>query len=106
MYLSIYSPWEFTSATVDGASTGMEVERELGWNGYSRYLDIPAGEEVEVRLGFAGRLPDGEPYSLTLRSQPLALPDVVRVDARTTTGETLASTHGIRRGAVVLPGES
>ena len=59
MYLSIYSPWEFTSAELDGEPIGMEAERELGWNVYSTFVDIPAGGEVEVRLGFAGTLPRG-----------------------------------------------
>ena len=56
-YLSVYSPWELTAAELDGEATGMEPERELGWNVYSRYVDIPPGGEVELRLGFAGRCP-------------------------------------------------
>ena len=81
----------------------MEVERELDWNVYSRYLDIAPGAELTVRVSFAGTLPEGVPYSLTLRSQPLALPDVVRVNARTTGGERLIGTHGLQHGVVTLP---
>jgi hypothetical protein len=104
MYLSIYSPWEFTSAEVDGELTGMEAERELGWNVYSTFVDIPAGGEVAVRLGFAGTLPADGPYSVTLRSQALAFPDVVRIDARTTEGDVLVQNHGLRFGVETFTG--
>ena len=56
-YLSVYSPWELTAAELDGEATGMEPEHELGWNVFSRFVDIPPGGEVEVRLGFAGEVP-------------------------------------------------
>ena len=56
-YLSVYSPWELTAAELDGEATGMEPEHELGWNVFSRYVDIPPGGEVELRLGFAGEVP-------------------------------------------------
>ena len=86
-YLSVYSPWELTAAELDGEATGMEPGRELGWNVFSRFVDIPPGGEVELRLGFAGALPTDAPYTLTLRSQPLTYPDVVRIDVRTTDGD-------------------
>ena len=101
-YLSVYSPWEFGLAEIDGRSVGMEVERELGWNVYSTYVDIPPGEEVVVRVGFAGTLPEGADYGLTLRSPPLVLPDVVRVDVRTTDGRQLLESHEPRIGLDVL----
>ena len=101
-YVSVYSPWDFSLAEIDGRSVGMEVERELGWNVYSTYVDIPPGEEVVVRLGFAGTLPEGADYGLTLRSPPLVLPDVVRVDVRTTDGRQLLESHEPRIGVDVL----
>ena len=97
-YLSVYSPWELTAAELDGEATGMEPGRELGWNVFSRYVDIPPGGEVELRLGFAGELPADAPYELTLRSQPLTYPDVVRVDVRTADGESLLQSHELRFG--------
>ena len=97
-YLSIYSPWELTAAELDGEATGMEPERELGWNVFSRYVDIPPGGEVEVRLAFAGEVQPDVPYTLTLRSQPLTYPDVVRVGVRTADGRTLLESHEIRFG--------
>jgi len=104
MYLSVYSPWSLTSAELDGGPTGMEPSTELGYNVYSRFVEIPAGEEVVLRLGFAGELPDDEPYELVLRSQPLAYPDVTRVDVRTTDGEIIHQSHQIRVGVDRLGG--
>ena len=101
-YLSVYSPWQFVLAEVDGRSQGMESERELGWNVYSTYVDIPPGEEVEVRLGFAGQLPDGAEYGLSLRSQPMVVPDVVGIDVTTTDGRRVMSSHQPREGVVLL----
>ena len=97
-YLSVYSPWELTAAELDGDATGMEPGRELGWNVYSRFVDIPFGGEVELRLGFTGEIPTDAPYELTLRSQPLTYPDVVRIGVRTDDGDSLVQTHEIRFG--------
>ena len=97
-YLSVYSPWELTGAEVDGEATGMEPEHELGWNVFSRFVDIPPGGEVEVQLRFAGALPTNSPYTLTVRSQPLTYPDVVSIDVRTTQGTVLISSHEPRVG--------
>ena len=97
-YVSVYSPWELTAAELDGEATGMEPEHELGWNVFSRYVDIPPGREVELRLGFAGEVPRDVPYVLTLRSQPLTYPDVVRIDVRAADGRSLMQSHEIRFG--------
>ena len=97
-YLSVYSPWELTGAELNGEATGMEPGHELGWNVFSRFVDIPPGGEVEVRLRFAGVLPTNSPYTLTLRSQPLTYPDVVRIDVRTTQGTSLIRSHELRFG--------
>ena len=101
----MYSPWELTAAELDGKATGMEPDRELGWHVYSRYVDIPPGGEVEVRLGFTGELPAGAGYALTLRSQPLTYPDVVRLDVRTTSGRPLLQSHLVRVGVERLVGD-
>ncbi len=98
MYLSVYSPLELTSVELDGRPTGLEPGTELGWNVYSRYVEIPLGGEVVLRLGLAGQLPQDEPYELVLHSQPLAYPDVTRVDVRATDGRILHQSHRIRVG--------
>ena len=42
-------------------------------------------------------------YVLTLRSQPLTYPDVVRVDVRTADGRSLVQSHEIRYGVDLWP---
>ena len=102
MYLSVYSPLAFTLAEIDGEATGMEAETELGWNVYSHYVDIPPGDEVVVRIGFAGSLQPGSDYRLLLRSQPLAYPDMVRVDIRSLEGLPISTSHQSRVGVTEL----
>ncbi len=97
-YVSVYSPWELTAAELDGEASGMEPERELDWNVFSRFVDIPPGGEVELRLGFAGEIPRDVRYAFTLRSQPLTYPDIVRIDVRTADGQSLLESHEIRHG--------
>ena len=92
-YVSVYSPWELTAAELDGVATGMEPADELGWRVYSRYVDIPPGGEVVLRLRFEGEMPPGDGYVLTVRSQPLTNPDVVRVDVRTDDGRSLVRSY-------------
>ena len=104
-YVSVYSPWELTAAELDGEATGMEPAHELGWNVSSRYVDIPAGGEVELRLGFTGEVPLDTPYVLTLRSQPLTYPDVVRVSVRSDDGRSLLESHQTRFGVERLVAE-
>ena len=89
-YLSVYSPWELTGAELDGEATGMEPGHELGWNVFSRFVDIPPGGEVEVRLRFAGRSPP------TRRTRsPFA-------HSRSRTPTSSASTRGPREGTSLI----
>jgi hypothetical protein len=97
-YVSVYSPWAVTAAELDGVATGMEPADELGWRVYSRYVDIPPGGEVVLRLRLEGELSPDEPYVLTVRSQPLTNPDVVRLDVRTDDGRSLVRSYGTRFG--------
>ncbi|MDH3704667.1 MAG: DUF4012 domain-containing protein, partial [Acidimicrobiia bacterium] len=79
-YLSVYSPHLITGARVDGEDRLMETNIELGWQTYATYLEIPAGQTVELELDLIGRL-DG-PYRLTVEPQSLAQPDRTVVDVR------------------------
>ena len=98
MYLSIYSPWDFTAAEVNGETRGMSAQTELGWNVYSTTIDIPPGGETEIRLDLSGTVPDVDEYGFTLRSQAMVFPDVVRLDVRDATGDAWISSHEIRTG--------
>jgi len=105
MYLSVYSPLELVSASRDGESFGVQPGEELGWHVYSTYATIPRGGEMTFELGFEGQLPDGmdaDEYELVLRSQALAIPDSVRVDVRSSDGDVLARSQGVRAGVQVI----
>lgn len=103
-YLSVYSPLTYTAAAVDGQPRSLEVEEEAGWHVYSTFVDIPPGGEVVLQIELGGSFDAASPYSLWLRSQPMALPDVVRLDIRDGEGEPLVETHGVREGVDVIGG--
>jgi hypothetical protein len=98
-YLSVYTPHAFTAATLDGAPAGMESERELGRQVYSRFLSLPAGGHHDVRLDLSGdvRLGRGGWYALDLVAQPLLRPDLVEVRVELPPGWRVAETVGLRR---------
>jgi uncharacterized protein DUF4012 len=83
--LTIYSPLDFDSATLDGATSGLQPARELGRNAYSVYIDVPPGgsRTLRVRLhGFVGR----GAYRLDVAHQPTVNPDHLTVDVTPATG--------------------
>jgi hypothetical protein len=96
MYVSLYSPWDLAGATLDGEPIGLEPDDELGWRVYSTYVTIPPGGERTLEVFLEGLIPDDldvDDYTLVVRAPPLALPDVVRVDVRTTDGVSLLASH-------------
>lgn len=103
-YLSIYSPLGATAATVDGRPRRLDVDLEAGWQVHSTVVDIPPGGEVVVTVELRGALDPDQPYSLWLRSQPMVLPDVVRVTIDGAEG-ALVRSHGPRLGTDVIGGD-
>jgi hypothetical protein len=79
-YLSIYTPWPMEEATIDGQPLQMESEEELGRRVYSRFVVVPPGGVVVVRLRLTGRL-DRSPYRIDLHRQPGVVADDVTVSA-------------------------
>ncbi len=66
---SVYSALRPNTMTIDGATTGIQVQRELGCWVASQTVTIPAGGRVAVDVRFAGRL-DAEPtYRLSVVPQ-------------------------------------
>ena len=87
-YVSLYSPWGVTAATLSGLPVGLESQQELGRNVYSAYVDIPPGGSVvlEVRLEGTRRRGTG-PYEVVVHRQPVVHPDDVRVSVAAANGE-------------------
>ncbi|MBW3558062.1 MAG: DUF4012 domain-containing protein, partial [Actinobacteria bacterium] len=80
-YLSIYTPWNLTRASIGGAGATMESESEQGFRVYSAFVDIPPQGSLDVEVDLAGGLPGPGPYRLDLHAQPLVKPDTVTVTA-------------------------
>lgn len=72
LYVSFYSPLSLTSVTVDGVPTPVSVGGEHGWNVYSLYVDIPAGETRSFDVQLSGVL--DRPADVVTWTQPLANP--------------------------------
>jgi hypothetical protein len=82
MYLSVYSPLETRSATLDGQPLPLEQQVEFGYRVSSTFLTVPAGTSRVVSLELDGQIASGSTYRLTLPSQPLVNNDRVIVHMR------------------------
>ncbi|HEX7167983.1 MAG TPA: DUF4012 domain-containing protein [Acidimicrobiales bacterium] len=82
LYVSLYSPWGLTGATLNGEAIPMESERELGRRVYSTYVDVPPGSSGALVVRLGGRFEGVAPYALTVHRQPTVAADEVTVRAR------------------------
>lgn len=72
LYVSSYSPFALTGATQGGEAIGLAAGRELGWNVYSGYVELAAGESVVLELDLRGAVSEtGDPVTWM---QPLGTP--------------------------------
>lgn len=88
-WLTLYSPLGFRGATLDGQRLGMSVATELGVHAYSAYVDIPPQSSVTLTLDLTGLTTAGRDYRLTVRNQPMVLPDHDRVTVQADPGWTV-----------------
>lgn len=84
VYLTLYSPWGSTDATVDGQPLGLNRKRELSRYAYAAFIDLPPGESREVTIQLVGSYEGSEDaasesgefgYALDVISQPMVIPD-------------------------------
>jgi hypothetical protein len=96
--LSMYSPLQFESATVDGTDTAVSPGTERGRNVYSLFQRIPSKtEKVTVaKLGGEVKLHEGW-YTLQVRAQPMLNPDRVHVSVDVPTGWKIDDAPGMTR---------
>ncbi|MGD9795746.1 MAG: DUF4012 domain-containing protein [Acidimicrobiia bacterium] len=90
-YLSVYTPLDFTNATVDGESYPFSVNEDNGYLVLSAFVDIPPKSTMVVELSLVGGLDLSDGYSLVLRTPPTARPFRTTV---TVDGTRLAETDG------------
>lgn len=77
--LTVYSPLDQLSATLDGKPIGMSRSEELGWNTYTVKLDLPPESTRTLVIELGGQIRPG-PYELVVRPQPTAHEDHVTIE--------------------------
>lgn len=83
MWLNLYTPLRVTTASLDGAPFSFaKPVGEDGVSGYGGYVKIPSGSTVTLKVNLDGYVQPGPRYKMTLRLQPLATPQTVRITAR------------------------
>jgi uncharacterized protein DUF4012 len=87
MWLSVYSPFDLTYATLDGKVFPFDQGvAELGVTAYSAFLQIPSETTDTLHLSFDGYVAAGPTFRATVRLQPLANPQAVRISVLPTAG--------------------
>ena len=98
LYLSIYTPWSFSMARLDGKPLSLQSQRELGRRVYSTYITLPPGGSSTVELELTGRLA-GEDYRLDLHRQPFLAPDEVSASLEVPAGWKVGRSSGARKAS-------
>lgn len=81
-WLTVYTPLQIITATVDGVAQPFGLERERGWNAHDAKLAVLPGKTVTVVLTLRGTVGLQGGYSWASRPQPLRFPNQVRVKIR------------------------
>jgi hypothetical protein len=76
--LSVYSPLDRTSATLDGEAVGLSNGSELGWQVYTLRLDLAPGQTRTLSIELTGTV-DRDGYALVVRPQPMAIDDAYSI---------------------------
>lgn len=82
LYVSVYTPWGLTGATLNGQPTGLQSEVELNRRVYSVYVDIPAGATATLALDLQGSLPGTSTYRLDVMHQSTVTPPQITASLR------------------------
>lgn len=69
--LSVYTPLELESASIDGEAVAFQRQEEFGGLVHSAYLDIPSRSTAVVELALTGAVDLEDGYRLRWESQPL-----------------------------------
>lgn len=79
--LTLYTPWDQTSATLDGQPVALGAETELSRTALSTFVDLAPGQTRTLVVELAGVL-EGPDYVLDLAAQPLVTPEEASVSVR------------------------
>ena len=103
-WLTVYSPLGLTAASEDGHPVNMGAVPEFGVMTYSIFVQVPPGGRVALTLHLNGRINSGKHYQITLRQQPMVLPDQNVVQVAATAGWNLRNASRWQPGANVVSG--
>jgi hypothetical protein len=97
--VSVYSPLDIETATVDGVPVDVVAVTEAGRTAYGLFVDIPAesSRTLEVRLSGTVPLESGGWYDLDLDAQPTLEPDRVSLAVEVADGWEIAEAPGLER---------
>jgi hypothetical protein len=90
-WLTVYSPLRLTGASQDGHTVTMSAAPEFGVTTYNTFVRVPPGGLVTLTLHLTGQIKAGRHYQLTLRQQPMVLPDRVSVQVTASRGWSASS---------------
>jgi hypothetical protein len=77
-FVTLYTPWNLTGATLDGQPVSMEYQSELGRFAVSTFVAVPPGGSSTLTIQLAGLLTTAA-YRLDLGAQPLVEPEQANV---------------------------
>jgi hypothetical protein len=85
-FVTIYTPWVFTSETIDGHLLLLSRSHELGVWADSAFVSIPPGGPTTIAVQVLGHLRPGSLYRLTMSRQPMVEPDEMTVTVQLPAG--------------------
>jgi hypothetical protein len=81
-FVTLYTPWRPTAATLDGEPLDLEVLTEVGRNALSTFVSTPPGGASTLVVRLVGRVDDPRRYRLEMAAQPLVRAERVTVRVR------------------------
>ncbi len=98
--VSLYTPLDFRSATLDDLPVGLSIGEEQQWSVYTRSVDVAAGTSVTLVVHLRGTVAAG-PYRMLVRPQPLADAAVWDIAADVLDGSGMRFKGTLDRRAVI-----
>jgi len=103
-YVTLYTPWDYTGATLDGEPLALESLDELERHALSTFVSIPPGATRTIVVKLEGML-DGPDYRLDMAAQPQVEPEIATVSVAVGGDGRLTSTGPVEVRGSVAEGE-